>query len=151
MTTAKCSRVWCTIFWEVKYMNNKSESVCMKLTGGGGCNTPDNCSWEPHTPPETKRSQRHWVYIFWKQARGYCMHVFLVWYMNNQMEVLNLSFINFMQLNNVLNSFFVIYLPVINASMENRPWILLRDTSTLQTHYLSQLRCFFVRSTTCLS
>ena len=35
-------------------------------------------------------------------------------YMNNQMEVLNLSFI--VQVNNVFNAFFVIYLPVINAS-----------------------------------
>jgi hypothetical protein len=35
--------------------------------------------------------------------------------MDNQTEVLNLSF---MQLNDVFNAFFVIYLPVINASME---------------------------------
>jgi hypothetical protein len=34
--------------------------------------------WYPPPPPETKCSQRHWVYIFLKQARGYCMHVFLV-------------------------------------------------------------------------
>jgi hypothetical protein len=55
--------------------------------------------------------------------------LYITTYMNNQMEVLNLSFINFMQLNNVLNAFFVIYLPVINASMENRPWMSLRETS----------------------
>ena len=35
--------------------------------------------------------------------------------MDNQMEVINVSF---MQLNNVFNAFFVIYLPLINASME---------------------------------
>ena len=35
--------------------------------------------------------------------------------MDNQMEVINVSF---MQLNNVFNASFVIYLPLINASME---------------------------------
>ena len=41
--------------------------------------------------------------------------------MDNQMEVLNLTFISFMRLNNDFNVFFVIYLPVINASMKSRP------------------------------
>jgi hypothetical protein len=44
-----------------------------------------------------------------------------IWYMDNQMEVLNLSFISFMHLNNDFSAFFVIYLPVINASMKSRP------------------------------
>ena len=44
--------------------------------------------------------------------------------MDNQMEVLNLSF---MQLNNVFNAFFVIYLPVINASMEESTNVIERN------------------------
>ena len=40
------------------------------------------------------------------------------------MEVLNLSF---MQLNNVFNAFFVIYLPVINASMEESTNVIERN------------------------